>query len=120
MLPQAFQKHLTLEKMIHILNLFGGGHVSFTCITSGKVQPLRFLKGTKCQRGKLPIERLGEEIAPYFLLVKASYGPKETSQDLIPLREFCLGNLRVWPECCISAALAVSRIPKKIRAFQWS
>lgn len=114
MLPQAFQKHLTLEKMIHILNLFGEGHVFFICIMSGKVQPLRFLKGTKCQRGKLPIERLGEEIAPCFLLVKASNSPKETSQDLIPLKEFCLGNLRVRLDCCISAALTVSRIPKTI------
>lgn len=120
LLPQAFWKHLTLEKMVHILNLFGEGCLSFICIISCNVQPPRFLEGTKCRRGKQPLKSLGEEIAPRFPLIKESNGPKKTSEDLIPLREFCLGNLRVWADRCISAALTGSRIPKEIWTFQWS
>lgn len=43
-LLQTFWKHLTLQKIIHILKLFGEGHQSFICIISCEVQPLRFLK----------------------------------------------------------------------------
>jgi len=100
-----------------MLNLFGEGHPAFICVLSCKLEPLRFLKGEKCQQGKQPLESLGDEIAPHFPLIKASSGPKKMSEDLIPLREFCLGNCRVSAGHCLSAALAGYKIPEKYGLF---
>lgn len=103
--------------MIHKLNLFGEGHLSVICIISCKVYPLRFLKGRKYQTGKQPLESLGEEIVPHFPLIKTSNDPKEMSEDLTPLGEFHLGNLRVWADRCISVALQGPGLVRKYGLF---